>query len=41
MATEGALSFCDPMLAKLVKVLPEGSEWQYKVKWDGYRNPGD
>jgi DNA ligase D-like protein (predicted ligase) len=37
MATQSALSFCDPMLAKLVKVLPEGPLWQYEVKWDGYR----
>ena len=31
------LSFCEPMLAKLVRELPEGAQWQYEVKWDGYR----
>jgi bifunctional non-homologous end joining protein LigD len=25
------------MLAKLVKVLPEGPEWEYELKLDGYR----
>src|SRR5947209_2049909 len=29
--------FVEPMLAKLVRELPEGPRWQYEVKWDGYR----
>src|SRR6516162_3518155 len=29
--------FVPPMLAKLVKVLPEGPEWEYELKLDGYR----
>ncbi len=31
------LQFVDPMLAKLVDKPPNGSDWQYEVKWDGYR----
>jgi bifunctional non-homologous end joining protein LigD len=30
-------SFVQPMLAKLVKVLPEGRDWEYELKLDGYR----
>jgi ATP-dependent DNA ligase len=26
-----------PMEAELVRVLPEGDEWQYEPKWDGFR----
>ena len=26
-----------PMLATAAAALPEGSEWTYEVKWDGYR----
>jgi bifunctional non-homologous end joining protein LigD len=37
MAIMEGLRFCEPMLAKLVGKLPEGAEWQYEVKWDGYR----
>ena len=29
--------FIEPMLAKLVDTLPEGSGWQYEIKLDGYR----
>jgi bifunctional non-homologous end joining protein LigD len=29
--------FVPPMLAKLVKVLPEGPQWEYELKLDGYR----
>ena len=29
--------FIPPMKAMLVKTLPEGPEWIYEVKWDGYR----
>src|SRR5690348_8625759 len=29
--------FIPPMLAKLVRRLPEGPEWEYEVKLDGYR----
>ena len=31
------LNFVPPMLAKLVRALPEGPEWEYEVKLDGYR----
>ncbi len=27
----------EPMLAKLVTKLPDGSGWTYEIKWDGYR----
>jgi len=30
-------SFVPPMLAKLVRELPEGPDWSYEPKWDGYR----
>ncbi len=29
--------FVPPMLLRRVRQLPEGPEWQYEVKWDGYR----
>jgi ATP-dependent DNA ligase len=29
--------FVPPMRATLVDKLPEGPDWQYEVKWDGYR----
>jgi ATP-dependent DNA ligase len=29
--------FIEPMYAKLVNELPEGKEWLYEVKFDGYR----
>jgi DNA ligase D-like protein (predicted ligase) len=31
------LEFVPPMLATLVKAVPEGPEWEYEVKLDGYR----
>lgn len=31
------LRFIEPMNARLVQHLPEGSEWQYEIKLDGYR----
>jgi ATP-dependent DNA ligase len=31
--------FIEPMYARLVNTLPEGSEWLYEVKFDGYRCP--
>jgi bifunctional non-homologous end joining protein LigD len=37
MGTQELVTFCEPMLATLVRQLPAGSEWQYEVKWDGYR----
>src|SRR5215467_7420484 len=37
MLTRGPVTFYEPMLARLVQELPEGPEWQYEVKWDGYR----
>ena len=30
-------AFIPPMMAKLVDKLPEGENWTYEVKWDGYR----
>jgi bifunctional non-homologous end joining protein LigD len=27
----------EPMLATLARAVPEGSEWVYEVKWDGFR----
>jgi bifunctional non-homologous end joining protein LigD len=32
-----ANGFVPPMLLRLVPRLPVGKEWQYEVKWDGYR----
>jgi ATP-dependent DNA ligase len=32
-----ALTFVTPMAARLVKALPESSEWLYEPKLDGYR----
>jgi bifunctional non-homologous end joining protein LigD len=29
--------FIKPMYARLVNELPEGKEWPYEVKFDGYR----
>jgi ATP-dependent DNA ligase len=29
--------FIEPMYAKAVETLPEGSEWIYEIKLDGYR----
>lgn len=31
------LKFIEPMYARLDKELPEGNEWLYEVKFDGYR----
>src|SRR3954471_326129 len=31
------LKFVEPMLAKPASTLPEGPEWQYEIKLDGYR----
>jgi bifunctional non-homologous end joining protein LigD len=30
-------AFVPPMLARLVRVLPEGPEWEHELKLDGYR----
>ena len=30
--------FIEPMYARLVNELPEGNEWFYEVKFDGYRS---
>jgi DNA ligase D-like protein (predicted ligase) len=29
--------FIEPMRCQLVASLPEGPDWQYEIKWDGYR----
>jgi len=34
------LGFVEPMQCKLVSHLPDGPEWQYEVKYDGYRALG-
>jgi ATP-dependent DNA ligase len=31
------LRFVEPMYARLVQSLPQGQEWLYEVKFDGYR----
>jgi ATP-dependent DNA ligase len=31
------IAFIPPMLARLVRTLPEGPEWEYELKLDGYR----
>ncbi|HEX6438786.1 MAG TPA: ATP-dependent DNA ligase, partial [Candidatus Binatia bacterium] len=31
------VQFVEPMYAQLVQQLPEGNEWLYEVKFDGYR----
>ena len=30
-------AFVTPTAAQLVEVLPDGDEWLYELKWDGYR----
>jgi len=32
----GKVRFIEPMYAKPVAELPEGNEWQYEIKFDGY-----
>jgi DNA ligase D-like protein (predicted ligase) len=32
-----ALTFIQPMAARVVDTLPEGDDWMYEVKFDGYR----
>jgi bifunctional non-homologous end joining protein LigD len=34
---ESAMRFAEPMYCKLVSELPEGPQWQYEIKLDGYR----
>jgi bifunctional non-homologous end joining protein LigD len=34
------LQFVEPMVAEPVTQLPEGDEWMYEVKWDGFRTLG-
>jgi bifunctional non-homologous end joining protein LigD len=31
------IRFAEPMYAQLVQQLPEGNDWLYEVKFDGYR----
>jgi bifunctional non-homologous end joining protein LigD len=31
------VQFIEPMYARLVQSLPQGQEWLYEVKFDGYR----
>ena len=37
MPARESLVFIPPMMAKLTDKLPEGEQWTYEVKWDGYR----
>jgi len=30
-------AFVTPMAAQVVKKLPEGDDWMYELKFDGYR----
>lgn len=30
-------AYCEPMLATLVEAAPEGRDWLYEIKYDGYR----
>jgi bifunctional non-homologous end joining protein LigD len=31
------IGFIEPMLCLAVVALPEGDDWIYEIKWDGYR----
>src|SRR5947209_12932944 len=31
------MTFIEPMQCQLVSKLPEGEDWEYEIKWDGYR----
>jgi bifunctional non-homologous end joining protein LigD len=33
----GLPKFCEPMLATLVEYAPEGTDWLFEIKYDGYR----
>jgi bifunctional non-homologous end joining protein LigD len=37
MPARDSPAFIAPMMAKLTDKLPEGEQWSYEVKWDGYR----
>jgi bifunctional non-homologous end joining protein LigD len=37
MTASSRPAFVEPMLLRRVPALPEGAEWDYEVKWDGYR----
>lgn len=37
MATRGKAAFVPPMLLLRTNRLPQGDEWQYELKYDGYR----
>ncbi len=39
-APRAALEFVEPMHCKLAQTLPEGREWDYEIKYDGYRALG-
>jgi bifunctional non-homologous end joining protein LigD len=36
-AKSGTIQFIEPMYALAVQSVPEGKEWLYEVKFDGYR----
>jgi ATP-dependent DNA ligase len=36
-AAKSKIPFIEPMYALTVQKLPEGKEWLYEVKFDGYR----
>ena len=33
----GKATFVEPMAARVVRDLPQGPEWMYELKFDGYR----
>jgi hypothetical protein len=37
MNRQGQVKFIEAMPARLVNELPEGKDWLYEVKFDGYR----
>src|SRR5215218_8979278 len=39
-APKAELRFVEPMQCKLAPALPEGHEWEYEIKYDGYRALG-
>src|ERR687898_1211886 len=37
IARPATVQFVEPMYAQLVQQLPDGTDWLYEVKFDGYR----
>jgi hypothetical protein len=38
--TLASARFIEPMLSLAVPAIPEGTEWAYEIKFDGYRTEG-